>query len=48
VHFPFTAAQKDAFRRPGTQVVLGFDHPNYGHMAVMPDAVRQALAADFD
>jgi uncharacterized protein DUF3501 len=48
MHFPFTAAQKDAFRRSGAQVVLGFDHPNYGHMAVMPDAVRQALAADFD
>jgi hypothetical protein len=48
MHFPFTAAQKAAFRKPGAQVVLGFDHPNYGHMAVMPDAVRQALAADFD
>ena len=48
MHFRFDAAQKDAFRRPGTQVVIGFDHPNYGHMAVMPEAVRQALAADFD
>ena len=28
-------------------VVVGFDHPNYGHMAVMPQAVRQALARDF-
>jgi len=26
---------------------VGFDHPNYGHMAVMPAAVRQALAQDF-
>jgi len=26
---------------------VGFDHPNYGHMAVMPPAVRQALSADF-
>ena len=48
VHFPFGTAQKAAFRRAGTQVLIGFDHPNYGHMAVMPDAVRQALAADFD
>jgi hypothetical protein len=48
MHFPFGEAQKAAFRRAGTQVVIGFDHPNYGHMAVMPDAVRQALAADFD
>ena len=28
-------------------VVVGFDHPNYGHMAVMPPAVRQALSGDF-
>jgi hypothetical protein len=48
MHFPFTAAQKAAFRKPGAQVVLGFDHPNYGHMAVVPEAVRAALAADFD
>jgi len=26
---------------------VGFDHPNYGHMAVMPQAVRQALSGDF-
>ena len=28
-------------------MIVGFDHPNYGHMAVMPPAVRQALAQDF-
>jgi hypothetical protein len=48
VHFRFSAAQKEAFRHPGTQIVLGFDHPNYGHMSVMPETVREALAADFD
>jgi hypothetical protein len=48
VHFPFTAAQIAAFRRPGAQVVIGFDHAEYGHMAVMPEAARQALAQDFD
>ena len=26
----------------------GFGHPQYGHMAVLPEAVRQALAEDFD
>jgi hypothetical protein len=46
VHFPLTPAQKAKFRTPGTQVVLGFDHDNYGHMAVMPEPVRQALAED--
>jgi hypothetical protein len=48
VHFPFTPAQIAKFRAPGAQVVLGFEHPNYGHMAVMPEAIRAALAKDFD
>ncbi|HEY0522512.1 MAG TPA: DUF3501 family protein [Stellaceae bacterium] len=46
VHFPMNAAQKAAFRTPGTQVLIGFDHPNYGHIAVMPEAVRAAIAED--
>ena len=48
VHFPFTRAQIEIFRRPGTTVIVGMDHENYAHMAVMPDAVRQELAKDFD
>lgn len=48
VWFPFTAAQIAKFKAPGARVVAGFDHPNYGHMAVMPEAVRAALAEDFD
>ena len=47
VHFPFTAEQKRRFREPGAQVLVGFDHPNYGHLAVMPEEVRAALAEDF-
>ena len=47
IRFPFTAAQVAAFCGGGGDVVVGFDHPNYGHMAVMPPAVRQALSADF-
>jgi hypothetical protein len=27
-------------------VVVGIDHSNYGHMAVMPEPVRAALAGD--
>ena len=46
LRFPFTPAQKAAFKQPGAQVVIGIDHPNYGHMAVMPEAVRAALAED--
>jgi hypothetical protein len=48
VRFPFTEGQAAAARRDGAQVVVGFDHPEYAHMAVMPDAVRQSLADDLD
>jgi hypothetical protein len=47
IRFPFTAAQIAAFRGGAGDVIVGFDHANYGHMAVMPPAVRQALAQDF-
>jgi hypothetical protein len=47
LRFPFTAAEVAAFRGDAGEVVVGFDHPNYGHMAVMPKAVRQALSGDF-
>jgi hypothetical protein len=40
-------AQIAAFSQPNAQVVLGFAHPNYGHMAVLPEAVRAELAQDF-
>jgi hypothetical protein len=46
MHFPFTSAQKAKFRIPGTQILIGFDHKNYGHMAVMPEMVRAVLADD--
>ena len=48
IHFTLTPEQIDAFRTAGTQVVIGFDHPAYGHMSVMPEVVRAALAQDFD
>lgn len=47
IHFPFAPAEIAAFRKPDTEVVIGFSHPNYGHMAVMPEPVRAALAQDF-
>lgn len=47
MRFPFTAAQIEAFRSGAGDVIVGFDHPNYGHMAVMPPSVRQALSRDF-
>ena len=47
VHFPFPAAAIAAFRAPGARVALGFSHPEYGHIAVMPEPVRASLAEDF-
>jgi Protein of unknown function (DUF3501) len=47
VHFPFTKAQIEAFRSGVGEVILGFSHPRYGHMALVPEAVRAALAKDF-
>ena len=47
VHFPFAAAQIQAFKQPNTQVLIGFDHPEYSHMAVVPEAIRNELAGDF-
>jgi hypothetical protein len=47
VRFPFTPVQTTYFRTPGARVVLGFAHPAYGHLAVMPEETRAALAEDF-
>ncbi len=56
IHFSFTDQQVAAFRQAGAtggatggaEIVVGFTHPEYAHMAVLPEAVRQALAEDFD
>ena len=47
IHFPFTSQQIDAFRSPGTEVIVGFNHSHYGHMAAMPDTARNELMLDF-
>jgi hypothetical protein len=41
VRFSLNAAQKEAF-------ILGFDHPRYGHLAMIPAAIRETLAQDLD
>ncbi len=46
LRFPFSKEQKAKFKVAGTQVVAGIEHPNYGHMAVLSEAARQALADD--
>jgi hypothetical protein len=47
LRFPFTPAQVAAFKTPGIRVLLAIEHANYGHIAVMPEAVRESLSKDF-
>ena len=47
IHFPFTDAQVAKFSAVGTEVTLGFMHPEYGHMTVLPEAMRAELSGDF-
>jgi hypothetical protein len=48
VRFRFTPEQVAAFKNPNETVILGVEHRNYGHMAVMPTDTRVELAKDFD
>lgn len=48
IHFPFTDEQIAAFRNTTGDVIIGFRHPQYAHMTVMPEATRASLAEDFD
>ncbi len=48
LHFPITRDQAAKFRAPGAKVILAIGHPEYSHMAVMPEDVRTVLAKDFD
>ena len=48
LRFPFIPEQVATFRQAGTRIVLAVGHPAYGHMAVIPEDVREALAGDFD
>ena len=48
LRFRFAPPQIAAFKTAGGRVLVGFDHPNYGHIAVMSEWVRAALAEDFD
>ena len=47
LRFPFQPTEAARFCTPGTRVLLGVEHPAYGHLAVMPEETRAALAEDF-
>lgn len=47
VRFVLTEAQIQKFKDSASRVVLGIDHPHYGHMALLTEQTRTALAMDF-
>jgi hypothetical protein len=47
IRFVFTPEQQKAFAKPEARVLLAVEHPNYGHIAVVPADVRTELAKDF-
>ena len=48
IRFPFPPAVAARFRTPGARVLLGIDHPAYGHLAIMSEETRAVLAEDLD
>ena len=47
LHFAFTKAQIEAFKKTGAEIVIGCSHARYQHMAILPENVRETLARDF-
>ena len=47
LRFPFSDAQVAAFSADETDIVLAIGHPEYRHMAGMPNEVRASLLKDF-
>jgi hypothetical protein len=45
LHFPFSDAQAAALKS-GAKLRLAIEHPNYGHIALIAEASRAALASD--
>ena len=48
IHFPFSDEQISEFRDPNNKVMISINHNKYGHMAILPEEIRAALATDFD
>ena len=48
LRFPFPPAVAARFRTPGARVLLGIDHPAYGHLAILSEETRAVLAEDLD
>ena len=48
IRFPLNTDQKKSFAAGTQPVMLGFDHPRYGHLAAMPAAMRETLSNDLN
>ena len=48
IHFLMNPTQVKTFKRSETRVVIGIDHLNYGHMAVLPDYIKRELSNDLE
>ena len=48
LRFPISPVEAAAFCTPDTRVLLGVNHPAYGHLAILPEETRAALAEDLD
>lgn len=46
IHFPFTDDQVEKFKA-ADRVLVGIAHEKYGHMTIMPEETKAALANDF-
>lgn len=47
IRFKIAEPLKTKFRDPATMITLGFNHENYGHLALLQPASRAELARDF-
>ena len=48
IHFLMNPTQVKTFKRSDTRIVIGIDHPNYGHLAVLPDYIKRELSDDLE
>jgi hypothetical protein len=48
LHFPLSSMVIAKLKTADTRALLAIDHPQYAYMAVMPERLRAALAADLD
>ncbi len=46
LRFRLSKPQIEKFRDPAANVMLGFTHPNYGHIAIVQPATREELLKD--